>query len=474
MFNDVWSLGIILLNLATGRNPWKSATLSDPTFQAYLRDPYGFLPTVLPISPELNNLLVRMLEVDWRDRLTISEVREALDDISTFYSDGVVFQGSMARCPWEATMDLDEPAASQEDEEDEPAFVDSGHLKSRWSNETTSDIVFAEPSMDGGDSCFSPMWTEFSDETAWATTSGADDLFTKPHTVRSTLSNYSSAPSSSRPPSPHQLTEEIPEVHLADAPTALSQLQSLRIDTNLRNPHYYGNNVSMHSRTTGSSLMHTAVEYDPYSSSFFLASPASPSKYPTPMLECTYEEDDPGMRSMWLYSGASSEYSPTKTMDVEPTPYVQQRSSAPSPDTIAYTDFPVESPTIQDQDEQYTPSFQAAPPRPLSPTKKRLASGLFSMKFFPRSTSIASSQLSPVPDGDVSRIPGSLPSFTFSETTSPSTPLPSWVDLTFTRTEAPGVDSPMSPVRDWRRNSPFRSARHWFLPAKLFPSSVMS
>ncbi|KAK0192525.1 kinase-like domain-containing protein [Armillaria mellea] len=50
MANDIWSLGIILLNLATGRNPWKSATASDPTFQAYLRDPQGFLPTVLPIS----------------------------------------------------------------------------------------------------------------------------------------------------------------------------------------------------------------------------------------------------------------------------------------------------------------------------------------------------------------------------------------------------------------------------------------
>jgi serine/threonine protein kinase len=46
MFNDIWSLGIILLNLATGRNPWKSATPGDPTFQAYLRDPMHFLPTV--------------------------------------------------------------------------------------------------------------------------------------------------------------------------------------------------------------------------------------------------------------------------------------------------------------------------------------------------------------------------------------------------------------------------------------------
>ena len=71
MFNDIWSLGIILLNVATGRNPWESATPGDPTFQAYLRDPMGFLPTVLPISPEVNEILVKMLDVDWHERNTL-------------------------------------------------------------------------------------------------------------------------------------------------------------------------------------------------------------------------------------------------------------------------------------------------------------------------------------------------------------------------------------------------------------------
>ncbi|TFK23830.1 kinase-like protein, partial [Coprinopsis marcescibilis] len=84
MFNDIWSLGIILLNITTGRSPWNSATLDDPNFQAYLRDPYGFLPTVVPISSEFNEVLVRMLEVDWRERMKLRDIRHSIEELTTF------------------------------------------------------------------------------------------------------------------------------------------------------------------------------------------------------------------------------------------------------------------------------------------------------------------------------------------------------------------------------------------------------
>lgn len=106
MQNDTWSLGIILLNLVTGRNPWKSATPDDATYQAYRRDPSRFLPSVLPISDELNKILVRVLDTNWQTRITLPELRVCLQNIKNFYSENVIFEGSLARCPWEAGLDL--------------------------------------------------------------------------------------------------------------------------------------------------------------------------------------------------------------------------------------------------------------------------------------------------------------------------------------------------------------------------------
>lgn len=72
--NDVWSLGVILVNLTCGRNPWKRATLSDSTYRAYLKD-RQFLKTILPVSAGLNSILQRVFEPEPMKRITISELR---------------------------------------------------------------------------------------------------------------------------------------------------------------------------------------------------------------------------------------------------------------------------------------------------------------------------------------------------------------------------------------------------------------
>lgn len=75
--NDVWSLGVILVNLTCGRNPWKKASPDDSTFRAFLKDS-KFLSSILPISPELNSILRRVFECDPRRRVSLQELRNLI------------------------------------------------------------------------------------------------------------------------------------------------------------------------------------------------------------------------------------------------------------------------------------------------------------------------------------------------------------------------------------------------------------
>lgn len=75
--NDVWSLGVILVNLTCGRNPWKKASPEDSTFRAFLKDS-KFLSTILPISPELNSILRRVFECDPQKRISLMELRDLI------------------------------------------------------------------------------------------------------------------------------------------------------------------------------------------------------------------------------------------------------------------------------------------------------------------------------------------------------------------------------------------------------------
>lgn len=75
--NDVWSLGVILVNLTCGRNPWKRACYEDSTFRAYMRD-REFLKTILPVSSQLTAILNRVFEVDPHKRATIQELKEMI------------------------------------------------------------------------------------------------------------------------------------------------------------------------------------------------------------------------------------------------------------------------------------------------------------------------------------------------------------------------------------------------------------
>ncbi|XP_006463232.1 hypothetical protein AGABI2DRAFT_120057 [Agaricus bisporus var. bisporus H97] len=369
MHNDIWSLGIILLNLATGRNPWKSATADDPTFQAYLRGPNTFLPSVLPISSEVNKILVGMLDIDYRRRTPLRDVRRAIRDVTSFYSEGVIFEGSMARCPWESGMDIDSDSSEESDPlPRSPSPVPEAAV-SRWSTDTTSDIVFAHPGKKpciqestfdytNGSSCGATWAYESTISSSASSTSSSKS---EPGLENSDMFDGSRTPSEASIQSPVSSFPATPnngEIAFGSK-TALLHRKPLTINTNIPQPRFYDRDASVNSFSEDSAIMQTANEYDPYSSMYYLTSAISESKaiaLPASAVTATAVAEDKEMTSpsTWLasqdvsspstYSRSSSRTSSSPSI-ISPRPVLPRhfrtgvlspsvflRSNSPSPE----------------------------------------------------------------------------------------------------------------------------------------------
>lgn len=81
---DIWSLGIILVNLVTGRRPWKTARASNVDFRAFLEDE-DYLYNTFPISWALNQVLKWILCPNPMDRPQILQIRQTILNMDTFY-----------------------------------------------------------------------------------------------------------------------------------------------------------------------------------------------------------------------------------------------------------------------------------------------------------------------------------------------------------------------------------------------------
>lgn len=81
--NDVWSLGVILINLVFGRNPWKQACSRDETFSAYVQN-NDFLQTILPMSTELNEIVKGAFCLNPKKRITLSDLARRVQACKLF------------------------------------------------------------------------------------------------------------------------------------------------------------------------------------------------------------------------------------------------------------------------------------------------------------------------------------------------------------------------------------------------------
>ncbi|KAI8342894.1 kinase-like domain-containing protein [Chlamydoabsidia padenii] len=88
--SDVWSLGILLLALMFGRNPWQEANLADPVFTEYKRHPVMLKHTLFPdLSLELLAWLQQaVLNPDPRQRVSVSDLLKQFQMLPALYDDG--------------------------------------------------------------------------------------------------------------------------------------------------------------------------------------------------------------------------------------------------------------------------------------------------------------------------------------------------------------------------------------------------
>jgi hypothetical protein len=95
---DVWSLGVILVNLTCNDFPWARASQSDSQYCAYLKD-RQFLRTILPLSSGLNSILQRVFEPDPLKRISIPELRAQIMACTQFVTNvGGTVVGGCRRC----------------------------------------------------------------------------------------------------------------------------------------------------------------------------------------------------------------------------------------------------------------------------------------------------------------------------------------------------------------------------------------
>lgn len=80
--SDVWSLGILLLALLYGRNPWQEATSMDPAFLAFKRNPAMLKDQLFPtLSMPCLHLLQSTLSIHPQDRISVSELKQQFINI---------------------------------------------------------------------------------------------------------------------------------------------------------------------------------------------------------------------------------------------------------------------------------------------------------------------------------------------------------------------------------------------------------
>ncbi|KAI8973665.1 kinase-like domain-containing protein [Mycotypha africana] len=137
--SDIWSLGILLLALMFGRNPWQEASLDDPAFSEFKKSTHVLKQQLFPdISMSLYHFLTACLAVDPQQRPSITELKEKFQSIDHLYA----------------------TTTTTEEEEEEEGYVSIPHATSKKNTGHSFDSAF----FSGGGMSWSDMMDEEDEE----------------------------------------------------------------------------------------------------------------------------------------------------------------------------------------------------------------------------------------------------------------------------------------------------------------------
>lgn len=81
--NDIWALGVLLVNLICLHNPWNIASPSDEFFAQYLKNP-DWIQEALPISTGAHDIVKNLLHRNPLCRMPLWKLRAAVLALDTF------------------------------------------------------------------------------------------------------------------------------------------------------------------------------------------------------------------------------------------------------------------------------------------------------------------------------------------------------------------------------------------------------
>ncbi|KAJ3200192.1 hypothetical protein HK099_002783, partial [Clydaea vesicula] len=82
--NDVWSMGILLINLLFGKNPWHEASEKDPIYSSYIGHNPQVLKKQFNLSNEGESLFNKIFELDVNKRISLQQLKSLIINIPSF------------------------------------------------------------------------------------------------------------------------------------------------------------------------------------------------------------------------------------------------------------------------------------------------------------------------------------------------------------------------------------------------------